>query len=50
MGAVAITCGFLSTLLGGGWPLCLILMGSGLVVLFFVVRLVGRPTEVTAEG
>ena len=42
VGAVAMACGFLSTLLGGGWTVCLSLMAGGLVLLFFVVKLVGR--------
>ncbi len=42
VGAVALLCGFLSTVLGGGWTICLSLMAAGLIVLFFVVKLVGR--------
>ena len=44
VGSVALVCGFLATLLGGGWPLCLLLMAAGLAVLFAVVRFVGQPT------
>jgi Na+/H+ antiporter NhaC len=42
VGSVALACGFLATLLGGGWLVCLSLMAGGLVVLWFVVRAVGR--------
>ena len=45
VGAVALACGFLSTLLGGGWTVCLSLMAAGLVLLFFIVKFVGRPME-----
>lgn len=42
VGAVAITCGTLASLLGGGWLLCSILMLAGLAVLYGVVRVFGR--------
>ena len=42
VGAVAMACGFLSTVLGGGWTVCLSLMAGGLVLLFFVVKFVGK--------
>ncbi|CAH1001736.1 hypothetical protein LEM8419_02642 [Neolewinella maritima] len=45
VGSVAMACGFLSTLLGGGWTVCLSLMAGGLVLLFFVVKFVGRTME-----
>ena len=45
VGAVALACGFLSTALGGGWTVCLSLMAAGLVLLYFVVKFVGRPME-----
>ncbi len=45
VGAVAMLCGFFSTVLGGGWLVCLSLMAAGLIVLFFVVKLVGRTME-----
>ncbi len=45
VGSVAMLCGFFSTLLGGGWTICLSLMAAGLIVLYFVVKLVGRRME-----
>ena len=42
VGSVALACGFLSTVLGGGWTVCLSLMAGGLILLYFVVKLVGR--------
>ena len=42
VGAVALTAGFLSTALGGGWLVCLSLMAAGLVALFLIVKFVGR--------
>jgi Na+/H+ antiporter NhaC len=45
VGAVALACGFLSTALGGGWAICLGLMGGALVLLWFVVRMVGRRVD-----
>ncbi|PPK85666.1 transporter (NhaC family) [Neolewinella xylanilytica] len=45
VGAVAMTAGFLSTVLGGGWLVCLSLMAGGLVLLYFVVKIVGRTME-----
>ncbi len=38
VGSVALVCGFLATLLGGGWPLCLGLMAAGIAVLYGVVQ------------
>ncbi len=45
VGAVAMLCGFFSTVLGGGWLVCLSLMAAGLIVLFFVVKTVGQTIE-----
>ncbi|MGB3800233.1 MAG: Na+/H+ antiporter NhaC family protein [Lewinella sp.] len=45
VGSVALAAGFLSTALGGGWLVCLTLMGAGLVLLFFVVRFAGKTME-----
>ena len=45
VGAVAITAGFLATLLGGGWVLCLALMGIGLAVLYGIVRWRGEVVD-----
>ncbi|THH39960.1 Na+/H+ antiporter NhaC family protein [Neolewinella litorea] len=45
VGSVALACGFLSTLLGGGWFVCLSLMAAGLILLWFVVRTVGKTME-----
>ncbi|NJB84582.1 Na+/H+ antiporter NhaC [Lewinella marina] len=45
VGAVALLCGFLSTVLGGGWLVCLSLMAAGLIVLWFVVRTFGQTME-----
>lgn len=38
VGAVAITLGFVATLLGGGWLLCAVLLAIGLAVLYGIVR------------
>ena len=45
VGAVAITAGFLATLLGGGWLLCSLLMVVGLGVLYAVVRYLGEVVD-----
>ncbi|MBB4080696.1 Na+/H+ antiporter NhaC [Lewinella aquimaris] len=45
VGTVALLCGFLSTLLGGGWTVCLSLMAAGLIVLYFVVKIFGKKME-----
>ncbi len=45
VGAVALSAGFLSTALGGGWLICLSLMVGGLVLLYFIVRMVGSTME-----
>lgn len=43
VGAVALTACGLSTLMGGGWTVCLLLLAVGLAVLFAVVRYLGKP-------
>lgn len=45
VGAVAITLGFVATLLGGGWLLCSVLMLAGGGVLYGVVRWRGKEVE-----
>ena len=45
VGGVALSAGFLSTFLGGGWPTCLTIMAIGLVALYFIVRVFGRTME-----
>ncbi|WP_116125878.1 Na+/H+ antiporter NhaC family protein [Lewinella sp. IMCC34183] len=45
VGSVAMACGFLSTVLGGGWLVCLSLMAGGLILLFFVVKTVGKTMQ-----
>ena len=45
VGGVALLCGFFSTVLGGGWLVCLSLMAGGLLVLFFIVKTVGRTMQ-----
>jgi Na+/H+ antiporter NhaC len=45
VGSVALTCGFLSTVLGGGWLVCLSLMAGGLVLLWIVVRVLGQRVD-----
>ena len=45
VGSVALACGFLSTVLGGGWLVCLSLMAGGLVLLYFVVKYVGQTMQ-----
>ncbi|MEM6769719.1 MAG: Na+/H+ antiporter NhaC family protein, partial [Bacteroidota bacterium] len=42
VGTVSIVLGFVASLLGGGWLLCLLLMGVGLAVLYGVVRWKGQ--------
>jgi Na+/H+ antiporter NhaC len=42
VGGVSIVLGFLATILGGGWALCMLLMAVGLVVLYGVVRWRGK--------
>lgn len=42
VGIVSIVLGFIATLLGGGWLLCLLLMLVGMVVLYGVVRWRGQ--------
>ncbi len=43
VGAVAMICGGLSTCLGGGWTVSLLLMAAGMVCLWGVVRAIGKP-------
>lgn len=43
VGAVALTACGLSTLLGGSWAVCLLLLAVGLAVLFAIVRYLGKP-------
>lgn len=44
VGLVSITCVGLSTLLGGGWLICLLLMTIAIAVLFFIVWKFGKTT------
>ncbi len=48
VGIVSLLCGTLSTLMGGGWGICFLLLAIGLVALYGVVRVVGKP--VTPEA
>lgn len=48
VGTVAIVLGTLSTALGGGWLLSLLLLAIGIAALYFLVRLVGKPVEEAA--
>ena len=43
VGAVALTSGTLSTFLGGGWLICLLLLMVSLAVLYLVIRKWGKP-------
>ncbi len=43
VGFVAMVCGGLSTLLGGGWSVSALLGVAALIVLFFVLRAFGKP-------
>jgi Na+/H+ antiporter NhaC len=45
VGAVALVAGWLSTFLGGGWGICLLLLVTGLAVLFGVVRTFGKVVD-----
>jgi Na+/H+ antiporter NhaC len=45
VGAVALVTGGLSTFLGGGWGICLLLLVIGLAVLFGVVRTFGKVVD-----
>ncbi|MEQ8705917.1 MAG: Na+/H+ antiporter NhaC family protein [Phaeodactylibacter sp.] len=45
VGAVALVAGGLSTFLGGGWGICLLLLLAGLVVLFGIVRGFGKIVD-----
>jgi len=45
VGSVSLVGGSLATFFGGGWLVCLLLMGICLVVLYGVVRKVGRVVE-----
>ena len=45
VGSVALVLGTVSSALGGGWALCLSLMGIGLAVLYAVVHFVGVPVD-----
>ncbi len=45
VGSVALTAGWLSTFLGGGWGICLLLLGIGLAILFGVVWKFGKPVD-----
>jgi Na+/H+ antiporter NhaC len=45
VGTVALLCGFLSTLLGGGWLLCFALMAAGVAILYLVIRFRGVVVE-----
>ncbi len=50
VGAVAMACGGLSTLLGGGWSISVVLGTAALVLLFFLVRTIGKPVPEQVEG
>ena len=43
VGSFSLLLGTISTLLGGGWLICTILLFVGITGLFFVVRLFGKP-------
>jgi Na+/H+ antiporter NhaC len=45
VGAVALVAGGLSTFLGGGWGICLLLLVIGLAVLFGIVRTFGKVVD-----
>ncbi len=45
VGIVAIICGGVSTLLGGGWGISLMLVAISLVVLYLVIIQIGKPTS-----
>ena len=45
VGVVALVLGFLASVLGGGWVLCLLLMLAGMAVLYGVVRWRGQVVE-----
>lgn len=45
VGSVALICGFLATLLGGGWLLCTLLLAAGVAVLFAVIRFRGTVVD-----
>ena len=45
VGAVALVAGWLSTFLGGGWGICLLLLAIGLAILFGVVRTFGKVVD-----
>ncbi len=43
VGAIAITTGFITAVLGGGWPICLLMLALGIVAAWLIVRFVGKP-------
>lgn len=45
VGSVALVAGWLSTYLGGGWGICLLLLLIGLIVLFGIVRSFGKVVD-----
>ena len=45
VGIVALTCGILSTLLGGGWLISFILSSISIGIMWFVISRVGKPSE-----
>ncbi|MTB49644.1 Na+/H+ antiporter NhaC family protein [Lewinella sp. W8] len=45
VGVVALLCGFLATLLGGGWLLCFLLLVVGVAVLYGIIRFRGTVVE-----
>ncbi len=45
VGTVSLTAGFLASLLGGGWLLCLSLMAIGLAILYGIVRWRGQVVD-----
>lgn len=49
VGLVSLTLCFVSTLLGGGWLLCTLLLLAGLAGLFFFVRWYGKPVPDSTE-
>jgi len=45
VGAVSITAGFISTLLGGGWLVCGIILLIGIAILYGVIWKFGKETD-----
>jgi Na+/H+ antiporter NhaC len=45
VGVVSLIAGTLSTILGGGWLICALLLGAGLAILFVIVWRFGSTVE-----